>query len=321
MSHPADAPIAPAVVAQASHWLMLHWGGEVSGRQQAQFEAWHAADPEHRRAWQRLQQLQQHLAGVPAGTTLAVLRSLPDPRRRHILKLLGLLLVAGGGAYLAEQQLPWRQAMADLHSGTGQPLRRNLADGSCLQLNSGSAVDIRFSDRERRIRLFAGELLLTSGHDPAPHYRPLVVETAAGEVQALGTRFSVYEVAGGSRVELYEGALQVRPRRATAFPLQAGQQRWFSAEGSGPLGVADANAIAWAEGRLVAERTPLGLFTAELARHRSGFLRCDPRVASLPLTGVFPLADSDRVLLALEHALPVRVQRLTRYWVSIGPRD
>lgn len=314
----ADAPIAPAVVEQASHWLMLQWGGELDGEQRQQFADWQAADPEHQRAWQRLERLQGTIAGVPAHTANAVLRELPDARRRQTLKLLGLLLVAGGSGHLIQSQLPWREAMADLRSGTGERLQRTLADGSHLALNSDSAVNIRFSETERRIHLLRGELLLDSGQDPA--HRPLIVETAAGEIQALGTRFSVYEIDGGSRVELYEGELELRPRNAPALRLQAGQQRWFSAERTGATGQADRNAIAWNEGRLIAERMSLGQFLAELARHRPGVLRCDPQIADLPLTGVFPLADTDRVLAALQQSLPVEVQSVTRYWVTVRPR-
>lgn len=318
MSRSAEAPIAPAIVEQASHWLMLHWGGGLDESQRSAFEAWQAADPEHRRAWQRLEQLQGTLALVPASTARQVLRELPDAHRRQTLKLLGLLLFAGGSGYVAHSQLPWREVMADLRSATGERLQRTLADGSRLSLNSGSAVDIRYSASERRIRLLAGELLLDSGDDAAG--RPLIVETSAGEIQALGTRFSVLETDGGSRVDLFEGELELRPRHTSASRLQAGQSRWFSAERLGEVDRADANAVAWNEGRLMAERMPLGHFLAELSRHRPGVIRCDPAVADLPLTGVFPLANTDRVLDALRQSLPVEVHSLTRYWVTVGSR-
>ncbi|MDP1051476.1 FecR family protein, partial [Klebsiella quasipneumoniae] len=84
---------------------------------------------------------------------------------------------------------------------TGEIRHVTLSDGTRLDLNSDSAVGLRFSATERRIRLIRGEILLTSGHDP---HRPLIVETAAGDVQALGTRFAVRELNDGSRVDLYE---------------------------------------------------------------------------------------------------------------------
>lgn len=321
MSRATDAPIAEPVVEQASHWLMLHWQGSLDDQQQAAFDAWLADDAEHRRAWSRLGRLQQELTKVPAATSLNVLRQQPELRRRHTLKLLSTLLLIGGGGAIAHRTLPWREAMADLRSGVGETLQRTLADGSQLRLNTDTAVDIRFNDRERRIRLLRGEVLLDSGHDPAFVHAPLIVETEAGEVQALGTRFSVQTQAGGSSVQLYDGALEIRPREGSAVQLKAGQSLWFNARRNGPPGKADLNAIAWSEGRLVAEQMSLGRFIAELSRYRPGVLRCDPAVANYPLSGVFPLADTDRILQALEQTLPVRVQRITRYWVSVLPRD
>lgn len=317
MKTASEAPISSAIVEQASHWLMLQWSGELDNERQRHFVEWRAADPEHERAWRRLEHLQSALSGVPADTALAVLCEQPDARRRQTLKLLGALLLVGGSGYLVHSKLPLREAMADLRSGTGERLKRTLPDGSRLSLNSGSAVDILFSASERRIRLIAGELLLDSARDAAQ--RPLIVDTAAGEIQALGTRFSVYQRDQNSQVELFEGELELRPRQARATRLHAGQARWFSATRFGDIAPANLNAIAWQDGRLIAERTALGAFVAELARHRPGMLRCDPSIAHLPLTGVFPLADTDRVLTALEHSLPVKVHRLTRLWTTISP--
>lgn len=312
-----EGPIAPAIVEQASHWLMLSWDGGLNAEQQRRFELWRAADPEHLRAWRRLERLQGTLAGVPPCTARQVLRELPDGQRRQALRLLGVALLIGGSGYLLRDTLPWREAFADLRTGTGERSHQLLEDGSRLALNSGSAVKLRFSATERRIRLLSGELLLDSAPDPAR--RPLLVETNAGEIQALGTRFVVRDLDDGARVELYSGLLELRPRQTAGVRLREGQGCWFSANRLDAVRRADPYAADWSENRLVAERTPLGRFLVELARHRPGILRCDPAVASLPLTGVFPLEDTDRVLMALEKSLLIRVQRLTRYWVTILP--
>ncbi|MGC5703837.1 FecR family protein [Pseudomonas sp. NFXW11] len=312
-----QAPISPNIVEQASEWLMLHWGGELDAQQREAFAAWQQADPEHRRAWQRLQQLQQTLGAVPEHSTQVLLAQAPDRQRRAALKLLGALLLAGGSGYLVQGSQPWRATFAEQRSGTGEIRHLTLSDGSRLDLNSNSAVDLLFSASERRIRLIQGEILLSSGHDPA---RPLIVETSAGDIQALGTRFVVRELDGGTRVDLYEGALRISPRHAQGQLLNAGERLWFSASQVSARQVAQVNASSWSQGRLIAERQPLGQFIAELARYRPGVLRCDEQVAGLLLTGVFPLADSDAVLAALERSLPVRAQRVTRYWVTLKPR-
>ena len=312
-----DAPVAPAVVEQASEWLMLHWGGEMDAEQRQAFARWQTADPEHQRAWQRLQQLQQTLGGVPAESARAVLRDVPDPQRRSALKLLGLLLVAGGSGYLVQGSQPWRAAFAEQRTATGEIRHLTLGDGTRLDLNSNSAVDVLYTAQERRIRLLSGEIQLSSGHDRS---RPLIVETTAGDIQALGTRFTVRDVDNGTRVGLFEGALRVSPRHTQAVHMEAGSSLWFSAERVAATQVLDLNASSWSQGRLIAERQPLGQFIAELSRYRPGVLRCDEAVANLLLTGVFPLDDSDAILAALERSLPVRAQAVTRYWVTLKPR-
>lgn len=312
-----EAPIAPAIVEQASEWLMLHWGGELDADQRQAFARWQAADPEHQRAWQRLQQLQQTLGEVPAESARAVLRDVPDHQRRSALKLLGLLLVAGGSGYLVQGSQPWRAAFAEQRTAIGEIRHLTLSDGTRLDLNSNSAIDLLFTAQERRIRLISGEILLSSGHDLN---RPLIVETLAGDIQALGTRFAVRDLDNGSRVDLYEGQLQVRPRRAQAVHMNAGSSLWFSADQSRAVPPAGVNASSWTQGRLIAERQPLGQFIAELARYHPGWLRCDDEVSGLLLTGVFPLNDTESILAALERSLPVRVHGVTRYWLTVKRR-
>lgn len=311
-----DAPIAQATVEQASEWLMLQWGGDLQGEQRQAFARWQAADPEHRRAWQRLQHLQQTLGTVPADSARAVLRDTPDTQRRAALKLLGVLLMAGGSGYLVQRSEPWQAAFAEYRTPTGEIRHVTLSDGTRVDLNSDSAIDLRFSSTERRVRLIRGEILLTSGHDPV---RPLIVETPAGDVQALGTRFAVRELPDGSRVDLFEGRVRVTPLHGAAVQLNAGDSLWFNSHQSSAL-AASANASSWTEHRLIAERQPLGEFVAQLSRYRPGLLRCDQAVAGLLLTGVFPLNDTDAILAALERSLPVQVQAVTRYWVTIKAR-
>ncbi len=311
-----DAPIAASIVEQASRWLMLSWDGGLDARQRIEFDNWLAADAEHRRAWQRLQQLQTTLVRVPAQTARQVLGDQPDKARRRAVQQLGLLLVAGGGLYAAQSRWPWREVIADQRTGSGDIRHLQLSDGTQLAINSCSAVDVRFTDRERRIRLWTGEVLVTSGHDATQ--RPLLVETESGEVLALGTRFAVREIDGGTRVDLYEGALVVTARRRDRVQLQAGDGLWFSADAVGDMQAADINVIAWEQGRLVAERQPLGEFLRELERHRPGMIRCDEAAAGLPITGVYPLADTDRILTALQQSLPIRIRYRTRFWVEVG---
>lgn len=99
--------------------------------------------------------------------------------------------------------------------------------------------------------------------------------------------------------------------------MDAGQRTVFSAEQVMTPATAQESTAAWSKGVLVAENMRIADFLAELSRYRSGLLRCDPAVADLRVTGVFPLHDTDRALLNLTLGLPVRIVYRTRYWVTV----
>ena len=71
---------------------------------------------------------------------------------------------------------------------------------------------------------------------------------------------------------------------------------------------------------LVANEQRLDHFLAELGRYRTGWLRCDPAIAGLRISGAFALNDTDQALQALTTSLPVRIEETTRYWVTVLPR-
>ncbi|WP_343737273.1 cellulose biosynthesis cyclic di-GMP-binding regulatory protein BcsB, partial [Achromobacter sp.] len=208
---------------------------------------------------------------------------------------------------------------ADLRTAAGEQLTRQLDDGTRLVLNSGSAVDLRYGSSERRLVLVAGEVLVTTGQEPLPTYRPFVVQTPQGEVQALGTRFSVRVVEDQTEVMVFEHAVLARPIHGTPLRIDAGQRGSFTLAQTGALAPVDDSAALWEQGMLVVRDQRLADVVAELARHRPGFLRCAPEVADLRVSGALSLRDTDAALQALAERLPIAVQRVTRYWVSVGP--
>ncbi|MEG1455311.1 MAG: FecR domain-containing protein, partial [Comamonas sp.] len=164
-----------------------------------------------------------------------------------------------------------------------------------------------------------GEILVQTAKDAMQ--RPFLVETSAGTVRALGTRFTVRERAASVSVEVLQGAVELTPARAAQATqrLNAGEQGRFTALQAHSTGALDDAAGAWADGMLVAARMRLDDFLAELGRYRRGRLGCDPAVAHLRVSGAYPLADTDRVLAALTSALPVQVHFFSRYWVMVRP--
>lgn len=315
MTAPGDA-----LLEEAADWVIRLRYEPADAVTRRAFERWLAQGEAHARAWARAEQVLGAFDGLPAPIGHRVLRATRKRQgRRAVLRAaLGLGVVAPAG-WIAWREAPaWR---ADLRTAAGEQLTRMLEDGTRLVLNSGSAVDVRYGPAERRLVLVSGEVLVTTGQEQQPAYRPFVVQTPQGEVQALGTRFSVRLVGDRTEIMVFEHAVLARPAHAAALRIDAGQRGSFTLARAGALAPVDDSAALWEQGMLVVRDQRLADVVAELARHRLGFLRCDPEVADLRVSGALSLRDTDAALRALAERLPIAVQRLTRYWVSVGPAD
>ena len=158
----------------------------------------------------------------------------------------------------------------------------------------------------------------------ADNRMPLSVKTAQGELQPLGTRFSVSQNEAYTQVAVFDGRVAAYAGAQTivrAGIVQAGQQGSLFKDRLTDVQQVEDSAAAWVDGMLVATSTPLGEFLQTLSRHRSGYLGCDPEIASMPVSGTYPLDNTDRILSSLEQTLPVKVQTLSRYWARVVPQD
>jgi len=327
------APIPPEVREQAVDWLVALQADDADDATHARWQRWRDAHPDHARAWARIEAFGGRLHGLPSpvahatlnGTLNATLNGPQTQGRRKALKALGLAVGAGGAAWLAREEVPWQGWTADHRTGVGQRKAVTLADGTTMHLNAGSAVDIHYSAGERRVTLLRGEILVRTAPDPLADReagsRPFSVDTAEGNVRALGTYFLVRQLDGRSHVAVFGGAVELRPALGGGVRrLDAGSQAGFSRQAAEAARPTNGDAAAWVDGMLVAHDMPLPDFLAALAPYRAGRLRCAPSAAGIVVSGTYPLADIDQVLDMLQATLPVVVRRTTRYWVSVEAR-
>ncbi|KRA00605.1 FecR domain-containing protein [Achromobacter sp. Root565] len=317
-----NAAIDPAILHEAAGWLVRLQSETLSAADRAALARWRARSADHEAAWQRAEAMLRGFGQVPPRIGRQALRQADRTGRRQAVRALAGLLVLGPAAWLGVRELPWREWRADLRTATGEQRRVELADGTQLVLNTASAVDVDYTPTQRVLWLRAGEILLTTGRDPAPAPRPFLVQTTQGVLRALGTRFMVRDEGASVRVAVYEGAVEVRPARAdaSALVLAAGEQTVFTASGAAARVPADSLAASWADGMLAARNWRLADLVDELGRYRHGVLRCDPAVAELRVSGAFPLNDIEASLRLLQKTLPVRVSRVTPWWTTIAPR-
>jgi transmembrane sensor len=319
---PAQQALDPAIVRQAAEWMARMWSGEASDEARAACERWRASHPDHERAWTRLQAFEGKLLGVPREVAQHTLREPAATAylsRRRAMQVLGLLMAAAGAGYAARDSDAWLMVASDHSTHKGEIKDITLPDGTRVVLGTSTAIDIRFDGDQRLLVLRGGEILVTTAPDPSATHRPFRVLTRDGTVRALGTRFTVRQSDDASRVSVFEGAVELRPRLHPADPvrLDAGSGAAFSDDSVGAAEAVQDSAAAWSTGSLVAEAMRLDEFVAELSRYRSGLLRCDPAIADLRVSGVFSLRDTDRALGNLTLVLPVALLYRTRYWVTV----
>lgn len=314
--------ISEAVALQAAEWFFLLHSGETVERDRQRWTQWHDADPAHAMAWQKalrvgqtFEQLPPELARPVLGRTRRGVRQ----QRRTATRALAALLTVGPAGWLAWRHTPARDWLAEHRTATGERRSVRLADGTQLQLDTASAVDIDFGPHWRRIHLRTGAIHVETAPDPQAPPRPLVVDTAQGRLRALGTRFTVRQDGGHTRIAVFEGAVEARPVGAQGgvTVVQAGQQARMSGVVVEPVQPVGLLADGWTRGVLHARDMRLADFAAELGRYRPGIVRCDPAVADLRISGTFQLRDTTPVLDSLPQALPVTVIYRTSWWVTL----
>lgn len=314
------ASVTPAVAQRALEWLVELQSDDVAPDVVEQWERWRAAHPEHERAWLRIESVRGRLQPFASPHTSAIAQAALVPpvseHRRRALKALSVLAVAGGAGWFAERSTPWREWSSDYRTRIGERRVLPLPDGTRLVLNTGSAINVAFSETERRIILIAGEILVSTAQENLPVHRPFLVETAYGAARALGTEYAVRQQDQSTQVSVFQGAVQIEPRDATAqtMILHAGECADYSARVVAPTGAADETRIAWKDGFIVARGMRLDAFLAELGRYSDDTLSCDPAVAGLRLSGSFPVNDIGKGLAALAVTLDLRVQTETPLW-------
>ncbi|WP_109512553.1 FecR domain-containing protein [Pseudomonas ovata] len=302
----------------AAAWYVQLNDGEIDEARILAWQQWLQASPQHAAAWERVERLHQQWARVPQQTASSRLSAAQRPRR-EVLKVLSILLAMGGAGWLAVEHVPYRALLAQQHTRGNQRRTLELQDGSRLVLNADTAVDIRFSALQRLIQLHQGEVLVQTAQDAAR--RPFIVQSEEGSILALGTRFSVRQLLGKTRVGVLDAAVQVRPLQSIhhADRLVAGQQVTFDCNRVSPPEHLPEGSTAWVQGLLSVNDWPLGTFLDELSRYRPGVLRCDESIRHLRISGTFALDDIDTVLENLGKTLPVKVRYLTRYWTRVEP--
>ncbi|MCB5187012.1 FecR domain-containing protein [Methylobacillus caricis] len=305
----------------ATEWYIRLHDTDVTAQDRLEFERWLAVSSRHRDAWASIQQVNMPFNGLDPSIGHAVL--LPRARqvgRRQMLKTIGFVFVLGGSGALVYRERPWQAMLADYSTAKGERRTWTLPDETVIVLNTGTAIDTVYDAGHRVVVLIKGEIMVETGH-PAGTLVPFQVQTRHGMVTALGTKFSVRDHGTHISVNVFEHAVRINPARNSAHEtlVKADQAANFDNEHVGEIKPLLSGADLWVKSILSANDMPLQTFLAELGRYHTGVLRCDSSIASMPVSGAFPLDDLDGILISLQDTYHLRIEFLTRYWVTLKP--
>lgn len=303
---------------EAVDWLLKLENAPAQGPMKHAFQRWLQRCPNHQLAWQRvnalleapladLHQAEQRNPGQLAMASRS-LRESPVTSRRSVLGGgLAMLLLGLGGAGLMQRRMPLGDLTADLRTGTGERRTFTLADGSRLRLNARSAVDLHFNASQRLVVLRDGEVQVEVVAEPG---RPFIVATGQGQVQALGTRFSVRQDGQQSLVAVQQHSVMLSTGSAAPLRVEEGQAFRFDGVRSESVAASLRTRASWIDGRADVRDEPLGDLIDALRPYSAGLLRISTQAAQIRVYGSFPLDDSERTLRSLSETLPIRVDSL-----------
>jgi transmembrane sensor len=311
-----------AMIGEAAYWLALLHDEAVSSADRQAFNAWRHADPRHALAVNRMQAVMGTFDQLPAKPARKALGKVFPPAKRKLsprsMQAIALLGVLVCGGFSVERAPIW---LADERTATAQRSEVMLADGSQLQLNSDSALDIDFDERQRVLKLYRGEMWVQVAKDSG---RPFVVQTDQGTITALGTRFVVRKGPDGSvQVSVLESAIAANADHSTDVRVETGQRATLK-DGvvQTPKTIGNNDPAAWTRGLLKVDDRPLAEVLQALGSYRHGVLHFDEQaLKDMRVSGVFRLDDTDTALATLADNLPIKVEHFTPWFVTIKPAN
>lgn len=287
-----------SVDAAAAEWLAKLQHEDLPPAERIAFDQWMDADPAHAVAFARIEYAWEHASRLQAAPRIP--ERVASPPRRPVWGIAAGFLAAMIGAmawYFTWQSTAYTTALGERRSVA-------LADGSQVNLNTASRIEVELGEQQRIVRLVSGEGLFKVAHD---EQRPFIVIAGNTSVRAVGTAFNV-RLRGPQQVEVTvtDGVVAIGEQRVSADSVAmvvAGEMNRVELT---PDDVQ--RRVAWREGVIALNGETLAQAVEEFNRYREHKLVvADPTIAQIRVGGRFETDEADKFLNAVTAGFPVRV--------------
>lgn len=297
---------------ESADWLARLQRDDVTDADRAELERWLDADPSHAVAFARTEfawERAERLRALPSNS-----RSAASPRSPSSLwRAAAAFVIFTVGAAFWYYTTQWNSFSTEL----GERRTVALADGSQVNLNTASRLEIDYDKDMRAVRLVQGEALFKVTYDPR---RPFVVRAGDTVVRAVGTAFNVRMENDVVEVIVTEGAVAVdgenRVVAGAAAVAAAGTVKRVALTED-----VVKRRVAWREGVIELNGETLDQAVEEFNRYqKSKLVVADPAIASLRVGGRFETDEAAKFVNALAENFSIRaVQGADGSTYLLGP--
>lgn len=301
---------------RALGWITTFRADTVSEEDRQHFALWLAEGPARQRAMDDMLNLWDDLGAVKS-LPFPEIDSQPAANQSRWFQAGAAIAAACLVAAIALWPFSASQTPAadTLQTAMGEQRTFELSDGSQVTLNTASKMTVAFSAEERRIELITGEAFFEVTSDKG---RPFTVAAGLADATVVGTAFNIYRTENATAITVTEGVVRVTELdsngepRPTSNILQADEQVIATRTGLEPINTVDTRPlVAWRNWEVVANDMSLYDLIEQLKRYDDRRIVFGDRgVASLRVSGVFPLDQPDALLNAVSLALDLQLVQL-----------
>jgi len=239
-------------------------------------------------------------------------------------------------------------------TATGEQSTITLADGSVLELNTDSQLEVKYSSSARNIILMKGEVYFKVAKDIK---RPFNVYARNGRIEAIGTEFSVRLKEDDMNITVAEGRVKLITLKKpvdNAFmssgiitdssiydesiigTLDAGQSTTIEAIIINETNISErkmefaqnidgtqlSKQLSWRSGLLIFTGDPLEEVIGEISRYSPIAIEIlDPKLKAIRIGGQFRIGDVEAMLASLEANFQLHIIRLDHNHFQIASAE
>jgi transmembrane sensor len=322
------------LVEEAALWIVQLSSDDESTRNNAQlkFNQWKQNSQQHQkiaadieqciRSIQKVSQTTHHQKVVKS----ALKAGLGSAKAYQYLRAgsvfaVAFVAISGGFFYLTDSSLAYLKA--DIQGESAQWTSQTLQDGSRIILRGKSAVNVDFQANQRVVELVQGQIYVDVAKDPN---RPFLVKTTHGQIQALGTAFSVDYTPTVTELKMLHSRVRVQAVANSSATQQvivsAGQAVSLNQNGIQPLSSLNIynEQQKWQKHQLMVENRSLDQVLKELDRNYKGKIIFNAaELANIHVNAVLPLDKTTDALKLLATVFPnLQLYQITPYLVVVS---